>query len=200
MDRKSQKLQFRDRTRLFFALWPGEALRRSIAQAAQAITDRANFKGSRVAPERYHLTLLYLGDLHPQYARRAQDAAASVSAAPFELVLDRAGYFPGAKVFWIGPEQAPPALTDLWQQLRDAMKSRHVPHERQGLRPHVTCLRRVERPAQPVSIKPLRWQVQEFVLIHSVLTGPPEYRVLARWPLSGSPGAVKTGQQRQLWE
>lgn len=190
-----------EKQRLFFALWPDDRLRGEIARAVHAVeAGREAIAGNRVAPERYHLTLLFLGDLHAQYAPLALEAAAGVSAASFELVLDRLGYFPGAQALWIGPEKAPPEITGLRRNLHEAMRSRRVPHERKILTPHITCLRKVPREPPLGRIEPLRWQVRDFVLLHSVLTGRPEYRVLARWPLSGAGGAVKTGQQRQLWE
>jgi 2'-5' RNA ligase len=48
--------------RLFFALWPDDALRVRIADvAAKAITAHAS-GGRSLKPDRYHVTLQFLGD------------------------------------------------------------------------------------------------------------------------------------------
>lgn len=172
-----------ERTRLFFALWPDDGLRTAVHDALTALAGRERIKAKLVDPRRYHLTLLFLGDVTAAQAgaARAAAAAASVRGAPFDLTLDRFGYFHGARVLWAGAGESPPALTALWLQLRDAMQAAGVPHERRALAPHVTCVRGLHHPMSG-PLGPLPWRVTEFTLVHSV-PHPPDYRVLARWPL-----------------
>lgn len=148
----------------------------------EALVRRERLKAKLVDPQRYHLTLLFLGDVTPEQAEAARAAAATVRGEPFTLTVDRFGYFHGAKVLWAGAEQAPPALTALWLHLRDALQAAGVPHERRALAPHVTCVRGLHRPAAG-PLGPMDWPVHEFTLVHSI-PNPPEYRVLARWPLT----------------
>jgi len=170
-----------ERERLFFALWPGDALRATIHSALQDLVAAQRIKARLVNPARYHLTLLFLGDVTAAQAEAAQAAAAQVSGEPFELVLSRFGYFHGARVLWAGAETSPPPLTALWLRLRDAMQDAGVPHERRALAPHITCVRGLYHPAAG-ALGPLRWPVREFTLVHS-LPHPAEYRVLTRYPL-----------------
>jgi RNA 2',3'-cyclic 3'-phosphodiesterase len=191
--------------RLFFALWPGAPVREAVAAAAGEVARQQDIRGRRINPERYHLTLLYLGDLGPAWAARALHAAETVRAAPFDLVLDRLDYFYGAKVLWAGPTGPSKPLIALWLNLRAAMQAGNIPHERRNLAPHLTCLREVDHPLKPVAITPIVWPVREFVIIHSIVTGRAEYRILGRWPLTAAPdtqsgAGVKTGVQAQLWE
>lgn len=70
--------------RLFFALLPGLALRSEIAGAASGL-ERVHRSGGRLLqPERYHLTLNFLGDFQPlppslvAAARAAGDTATTI--------------------------------------------------------------------------------------------------------------------------
>lgn len=183
-----------EKQRLFFALWPDETLRAAIAAAVRAAAGREMLTGARIAPERYHLTLLFLGELDAGDAAAAQQAAQTVRAEPFRFTLDQLGYFRRAKVLWLGPQATPAPLAALGARLREAMRAARVPHDRAELTPHLTCLRKVNRAIRPAAIDPIHWPVKEFVLVHSILSDYPEYRVLARWPLGAHAAAsVKTG-------
>jgi 2'-5' RNA ligase len=190
-----------ERQRLFFALWPEPALQDCISRAALDAAAKAGVRGKPVPPARCHLTLLFLGELDPEMTSRAQAAAATVTAAPFELRLDRLGHFNASKVLWAGGGKPPQELMQLWDCLRAAMAQAGVPHERTRITPHVTCLRQASGPAS-LPMAPQLWPVREFALVHSVLAGTPEYRVITRWPLNGRAAAapVKTGQRSQLPE
>jgi 2'-5' RNA ligase len=47
----------------------------------------------------------------------------------------------------------------------------------------VTVLRDADKALEPVDIKPIHWQVQDFALMHSRLGQQREYVVLRRWAL-----------------
>jgi 2'-5' RNA ligase len=82
--------------RLFFALWPAAALRKRIATTVAGLGDNAP-GGRRLNPDRYHLTLRFLGDFQPLRQSVLDDAivaAGSIRLPPFDLVLDLAGSFP----------------------------------------------------------------------------------------------------------
>ncbi|MFU8833445.1 MAG: 2'-5' RNA ligase family protein, partial [Wenzhouxiangella sp.] len=107
----------------------------------------------------------------------AAQAVAGLSTG-FELCLDRFGWFPGARVVWLGGE-APPAAADLATGLGGAMQALDLKFDPRPFKPHVTLLRRVRsRPAMPRP-SPLAWQVGEFSLIESI-SGQP-YQVLRTW-------------------
>ena len=63
--------------RLFFALWPNEAVRTACHSAAKQLNIRLPSGGYLSKPERYHITLLFLGDRVP----KAQEEAALKAAA-----------------------------------------------------------------------------------------------------------------------
>lgn len=170
--------------RLFFALWPDDALRARIAATAAQLEDEHAPGGRRLKPERYHVTLQFLGDFRPVPERLREDAmaaAASVRSPAFELALDCAGSFSGANVWWLGSQSTPDGLRVLWDALGHALAQRGVPVRSGGsFVPHLTIQRDVRRHlSTPVAMLP--WHVREFVLLDSHSGRP--YDLLGRWPL-----------------
>jgi 2'-5' RNA ligase len=193
--------------RLFFALWPNEAVRAASAAAARDLKIRMQPAGHLSAAERYHITLLFLGDYVPVATEAAaREAAAKVSAAPFELTLDHAGSFRNNRQipWWLGTREPPAALRALYEHLRDTLNHAGVASERMRFVPHLTVLRDAKVPLPVTSIKPIAWSVDEFVLVRSRLDlKPVRYELLGRWPLS----AASTPQssppqtpQMSLWD
>ena len=87
--------------RLFFALWPDPALRKRIATTVAGL-ERDNAPGGRrLNPDRYHLTLQFLGDFQP--LRQSVVDAAIVAADSMRLPDTRACPTPGG-----GTVRAPP--------------------------------------------------------------------------------------------
>jgi 2'-5' RNA ligase len=180
--------------RLFFALWPDAALRKRIATTVAGL-ERDNAPGGRrLNPDRYHLTLQFLGDFQPlrqSVLDAAILAAGSIRLSPFDLVLDLAGSFPKAGVCWLGASTAPETLQQLWNELGRALTSARVQvRSAPTFNPHLTVLRDVRKPLPPTPIQPLPWLVREFVLVDSVFGVHPAYRVLGRWLLQDGPGGT----------
>lgn len=169
--------------RLFFALWPDDAVRAQLAAAADGVPA---FRGAgrRVPAAKYHLTLHFLGGWPaapdgPLAA--ARQAAAGLASRAFHLVVDHAGAFRGARVGWLAPagNSGLDALwSDLGRALDDAGLSRHAPGR---FSPHVTVLRGLRDAMTEAAIEPVSWPVADFVLVHS---HDGRYDVLDRWPLA----------------
>lgn len=180
--------------RLFFALWPGEQVRAASREAARQLMVRLQPGGRLSAAERYHLTLLFLGDeVTPVQEAAALAAAAMVVAPPFDLRLDQAGSFRGRDTpWWLGSRDAPPELEALYKRLREAMQRAGLALPRQSLTPHLTIARHATQGLPPTPITAIDWHVGEFVLIRSRLDlSPVQYELLGRWPLRAeAPPAV----------
>lgn len=173
--------------RLFFALWPDDAVRAQMAEAARRLRARYAPRGRWLGGHRYHLTLQFLGDfdrLREDLVDDACRAAASVRSAAFDLPMDRAGSFRGSRVWWLGCEHTPDGLRGLWSALGLALAKGHVStRASHTLTPHVTLLRDAVETLSDTPIEPIVWPVREFVLIHSQLGSRNAYDVLQRWPL-----------------
>ncbi len=172
--------------RLFFALWPEATAREACRDAARQLNIRLASSGRLTSAERYHLTLLFLGDQVPAAREAAAiEAAGRVQAPPFTLTLDQAGSFKNREVpWWLGPREAPPELGLLHERLREALQRAGVPPERMRFVPHLTIVREAAQILPPTPVAPISWDVREFVLIRSRLDlQPMRYEIVGRWPL-----------------
>lgn len=161
--------------RLFFALWPDEGIRAGIV-ARRELLGRVSRR--RVPDHNLHLTLLFLGNQPADRVSAIEDAAGDVAAADCTLRLDRIGWFPRARVAWLGGD-APAPLCAMVDDLRSAMGSLDLTFDDRPFRPHVTLFRQVrQRPPRP-DFEPLDWPVSGFSLIESV--PGKRYQVLRTW-------------------
>ncbi len=169
------------RERLFFALWPDREVQEALARQARRLVRKA---GRRIPPERIHMTLVFLGWVDPATRACLERAAGAVVVPPFELLVDRAGAFPRARVVWAGPGAAPAPLAALEEALRGAAARCGLETDPRPFVPHVTLARKAAPvPAGPLP-EPVRWPVADFALVRSRLRpGGAEYEVLRRWPL-----------------
>jgi 2'-5' RNA ligase len=173
--------------RLFFALWPDDALRRRIDETAAQLEREHHPGGRRLRADRYHLTLQFLGDFQPLPPRLVDDACAAadtVRVPPFELMLDCAGSFRGSNVWWLGAHAMPDGLQRLWDGLGQALAQARVrvKSPSQPFAPHLTVQRDARRHIASLPITPLRWRVGQFALIDSQPGRP--YTVVRSWPLA----------------
>ena len=173
----------RSSERLFFALWPDDKTRAALARVQRDLAPR---KGRQVHPEDIHMTVVFLGPATPERRVCAERIATEVEACqgfvPFELMLDRIGSFPRARVFWCGASVCPPPLLDLVGSLNRGLADCGFVPERLPYRPHVTLARKVQPVEARDQPQPIRWRVDELVLVTG--TGAvPRYRVVRRWKL-----------------
>lgn len=172
-----------DSERLFFALWPDPALRDTLYKATRKAVRASG--GKPVPPENLHITLAFLGSLSPEDAKKAREGAASVQGRSFELILDRFGFWPEPRVVWLGASVVPAAGRELGAGLIAALTARGLKPDPKAFVPHLTLARKVTKPGDFGSVKPIRWAVEGFVLVRSV-TDPAGslYSVLQTWPLA----------------
>jgi 2'-5' RNA ligase len=172
--------------RLFFALWPGQGVRDDIAATTDRLLQAQPADGRRLRPDRYHMTLQFLGDVpadqRDAVVARASEAAAHVDSPAFDLVLDHAGGFPNARVWWLAPEAAPDGLRSLWDALGMALlQAGQKPKASPGFSPHLTILRDVGTRLPTTPVDPVQWRIDRFVLIDS--QPPKPYRLVGEWVL-----------------
>jgi len=181
--------------RLFFALWPDEALRETLAEAAGPL--RAACDGRPVPKSNYHLTLAFLGGVEASRLDGIRDAAAGVAAGfaagfgtpGFELVLDTAGHWRRAGVAWLGARRPPEAAEQLAGFLWQALEPLGFAAEQRPFRPHLTVLRGCRRCVEVGPVAPVAWPVRDFVLVRSE-TRPEgaRYEIVGRWGLARESG------------
>lgn len=169
-------------SRVFFALWPDAFVLDALDDLAHAGV--AACGGRRSRRDSLHMTLVFIGATSPGQLDMLRAAADSVRAAPFEMVLDRIGYWPHNRILWAGCHAAPSGQRRLLRLLEETLAAAGFPSERRPHFPHVTLARDARCRESPALDAAVRWQVAEFALVESFLQpSGARYRVLARWPL-----------------
>jgi 2'-5' RNA ligase len=168
--------------RLFFALWPDDAVRAALGAVAGSVAERA--QGRAVPAAKLHLTLSFLGDVAAERVNDAIEAAKTVRGARFEVVLDTLGSFRNARVAWAGLSRMPQGLAALQSSLDRELRARGFTLEERPFSAHATLVRGIARAIAPGSMAPIAWKVGEFVLVRSE-TGRGSYAVMERWILEG---------------
>jgi 2'-5' RNA ligase len=181
--------------RLFFAVDPPA---HAVADLAGVLTLLRDVPGTPrwSTSDRWHLTLLFLGDVPPDRVVDLVAAAApAVADAPaMRLRLAGGGRFGSLRrpqVAWAGLEGDVGPLTDLAERLADVARSLRLPVEDRPFRPHLTLGRwRPRQPADGAVVERLAdyrgpvWPVREVRLLDSHLGPAPRYDTVAAWPLA----------------
>ena len=167
------------RLRLFYALWPGPAVRDALAAAARPLLEAC--RGRQVPKRNYHLTLAFLGGVPAARLDELHAAAGQVTLEPFTLRIDSHGHWRGPQVAWLGCSRPPAAATALADDLRAALEPLGFKPDPRPFRPHLTVLRGCRACDWDGEIAPVEWPVDRFVLVSSeTLPAGPVYRVI--WP------------------
>jgi 2'-5' RNA ligase len=169
-------------SRVFFALPPPAAVREALGRLATAMATRAQGRATRA--DSIHLTLAFVGDVEAGAIARRAAIGARLCAAPFELVLDTEGGFRRARVAWVAPSAAPPALRELQRALADALAADGFAVEARPFAAHVTLARHCRAVPATALVAPVAWPVHHVALWESSgVAGGARYREVARWTL-----------------
>lgn len=173
------------RRRLFLALWPDEITRRKLADVQHKLGKIERLKSAKpVAVANLHITTHFLGAVTADVHTQLEQLLSEVNAQSCTLVIDRWGYFPRAKVVWLGG-QSPDALNDLVEQTQTCIQACIEGYEQKRFVPHITLFRKARHPLEVDDFHPIEWNIDRFALVESV-THPqgPEYKVLKEWMLN----------------
>lgn len=181
-----EQAERRQSARLFFALWPNEAVRQQLA-AHRPDT------GQAVPTENLHLTLVFLGLVDSVQQRQLVEAAAEIAIEPFQLRLERLEHWRRSRMTWLMLDATPPGLLSLHQQLNAAAAAAGLVVEQRCYKPHVTLARKAP-PVSAHSIKPIDWAVMDFCLVESATQASgSQYTVRQHWPLQAEVGSAVGG-------
>lgn len=168
--------------RLFFALWPDDAVRARLHAGLSGLVPALRRPS---AIHNLHLTLIFLGDVAPEQQECVERCAAAAAGEGFALTLDTVGTWPRSRILWMGPSQTPPALEFLVTRLSTGLEGCGFRPERRPYRPHITLSRNASRPHPGPAIEPILWIVNDFALMESrPEDGKVRYVMLKSWSLS----------------
>lgn len=173
----------RGTARVFFALWPEEALSTRLDQAAARM--HQSLGGRRTRRATIHMTLVFLGDMPRSRLAALVDAAGRIAGESFTLDLDRMDCWRHNRVAFLAPSEPPGALLALVNDLEAGLTSAGFSFDKRPYKPHVTLLRKADCGHEKPALEPISWAARAFVLVESV-PGPAgvTYEVLARFPLA----------------
>lgn len=166
--------------RLFFALWPDDAVRAGLARWSRELHALCGGKPTR--PENLHVTLAFLGGVEEARVADVERAADAVGARAFPLILDRPGYWKQNRIAWGGASVVPPELEALVSGLRGALVRSRIRFDAKSFVSHVTLLRGAREPKGMPALDPILWKIDGFALVQSVtLPRGSRYEVRRSW-------------------
>jgi RNA 2',3'-cyclic 3'-phosphodiesterase len=171
--------------RLFVALIPPPAVRTRLAAALPPLPAGHQFRP--VPPDRWHVTLAFLGEVPDDAPLRPPLTAAATATGPLALTVTGAATFPSA--LYLGVDG--PGLADLAARVRDELLAAGQPAgDRRRWRGHLTIARgRAVRMVPGLPRVPVAWRAHRMSLVHSQPGPEAAYTERAGWSL----GAVAVG-------
>ena len=172
--------------RLFFALWPTDAVRAQLAAAAEPY---ASF-GRAIAARNLHVTLVFLGAIAQERLAAVLESAQSLQKLTFDgkfsVHLDAVELWRRSGLICLTAGQAPPELLTIVGRLSAQLRESGFDlREHETFRPHVTLVRDVARGSKVAGAASVLWPVDSFALVESkVGQRGSEYTVLEQWRLS----------------
>jgi 2'-5' RNA ligase len=165
------------RRRLFFALWPDEAMREAMALATRKAVQAS--AGRPIPAGNLHITLAFLGSIPEQQlpqlgeiARRAATLCAEAVPPPadgphIEVIFEHLEYWRAAHLLCAVPPAPPARMAALARRLQVLLTESGFPPDLKPFRPHVTVVRKVLRPGPPSEMHPVVWRFTDLALIES---------------------------------
>lgn len=97
-----------------------------------------------VKPQNIHLTIRFLGDIHPPMVDAIYEEMKQVSFSPFTVELVGLGAFPKLsypRVVWAGIRKGADELTNVFEQLEPRLRGLGFKPDTKGFSPHLTIAR-----------------------------------------------------------
>ncbi len=151
--------------RAFIAAWPDEQTQSAIGGLIAGLDVPPPARAMQ--PRNLHLTLAFIGELDAERATAVAQACITLQPQQFVWSIDRIGWFPRARVAWLGGpiEQT---LATAAATARAALDELAIGYDRKPFVPHVTAFRDVRAfdRAGPLA-EPLAWRTVHVALYAS---------------------------------
>ena len=179
--------------RVFFALWPSEALQRAFAHATRKVVRASG--GRPVPADNLHVTLAFIGSVPerriPELKLIADQVAATFpqQATPLRLTFDRIEHWKKPQIICAiagaQPEGAVAAVHSLANTLKQAAVSAGFAPDLKPFQAHVTVARKVARPTRSPDMPSVLWSFTDFALVESRTEAAGAlYSVMDSWTLA----------------
>jgi 2'-5' RNA ligase len=97
-----------------------------------------------VNSQNIHLTIRFLGDIHPPMVDQIYEEMKQVTFSPFKIELDGVGAFPKPaypRVVWAGIRDGAEELKNVFEQLEPRLRGLGFHPDNKGFSPHLTIAR-----------------------------------------------------------
>jgi 2'-5' RNA ligase len=167
--------------RLFFALWPSDAIRQKIIELDELLSDP---RLKKVATKNLHVTLVFLGLLDEKQEKYIIEAANNLSASPINMQFDQLTFWQQKRgILSLTSTSQPESLLILVKNLQDRVIEKGVEIEQRPYTAHITLARNLKQLPE-IKVEPISWHSDNFVLVHSVSTKHGvDYQIINSWPL-----------------
>ena len=165
--------------RLFIGLLPGRQVQAAIQRHCRQWDWPEGAKPTRFG--RYHVTLHFLGEVGVAPEHRLRQVLRKVAIEPLELELRIPEVWRNG-VAVLQPDDHD-GLSALHDRIALAVAAAGLPPARK-FTPHVTLARNAAQARPPEAVQPIRWRVDEVVLVWSVLwpeAKPARYEIVERF-------------------
>jgi len=119
-----------------------EILKRLAEVQANLVKTGADLK--LVETQNIHVTMRFLGDIHPNVVEKIHGEMKQVAFSPFDVEIRGAGAFPNtknARVVWAGIQQGADELRNVFNQLEPRLRNLGSRPDSKGFSPHMTIAR-----------------------------------------------------------
>lgn len=171
-----------ERHRVFFALWPSEAVGREFYERGKALA--ATHTGRLMQCDTLHLTLAFLGEVSTEQLETLRVIGQALPLPACELAFDTIGRFARKSIVWVGCREVPPALVEHVHGLHARLREAGFSLDEREFVPHVTLLRNAAHKPVDMAEWPgsVTWPVREWRLVAS-RTDPvgAQYQAVESW-------------------
>ena len=169
--------------RLFFALLPDANTRDRLSRTAADLKISADAR--LLAPEDYHVTLAFIGEVRDSEVDVYLEIGASLSPPQCAIELDACEYWPSSQAVVMAARENPLPLRAPADRLRAAVAAR-VPsgNAERPWRAHATLARKVAQAPVLTAMSSVSWISRSFALLRSAAGGGHAvYTVVDSWSL-----------------
>jgi len=168
--------------RLFFAAFPDVEARRHISAEARSLDLPRD--SAPTPPEKYHVTLLFLGDVADSKAHSVREVGRAQTVGRIPMQFDRWEYWSGARAVVATTADRPESLLELRAGLAAGLRRLDIVFDDKSLCPHITVARKIAQAPVLPALSEFRWRASAFSLVASI-TAPTGsvYTVLDTWQL-----------------
>jgi 2'-5' RNA ligase len=166
--------------RLFIGLMPDRQVQAAIQRHCRQWEWPASAKPTRFG--RYHVTLHFLGEVGVAPEQRLRQVLRKVVIEPLELELRIPEVWRNGVAVLRSADHH--GLEALHERIAAAVLAAGLPPAEQEFKPHVTLARNATHAKPPEAVPPIRWPVDEVVLVWSVLypqAKPARYEIVERF-------------------